>query len=227
MRAHAIAGAMLGAALTTAGCDDAPPAPQVRPGVVLELDGITVRDAELGDLLGYLARSGERLGRSFAAQTVLDRHVLPMRFAQRTFAVQRAALREQAEAMRRSVMASGGADPQLRAKGAILGGEASPGLLSRAGMELAQAAWCFVPENLGVVSPVIEVPRGFCLLSVADHRPGVERTGDLVDAYQVPFYTHDRKAFEAWWDEQKRTLAGKLGYVHPDYADALPAWLKP
>lgn len=213
-------------ALASLGCDEQAAGPAVRAGVVLEIDGIVVHEAELTDLVRYVQSSGDRLGRNFATQIVLDRHVLPLRCAQRAFAPARAELRAKAEAMHRSVMASGGADPQLRSKGAILGGEASPGLLSRAGMELAQAAWCFAPDSFGLVSPVLEVPRGFCLLSVADHRPGIERTGDLVDAYQVPFYTHDQRAFGAWWDEHKGTLAGKLTYVHPDYRDALPTWIQ-
>lgn len=207
------------------GCEEAP-APAPRPGVLLELDGIVIEESELQPLLGYVNGMGERVGKSFAAQIVLERHLLPTRVAQRAFAAERAVLRERAEAMRRSVMSSGGADPQLRAKGAIMGGESSGGLIARSGMELAQAAWCFEPDNLGIVSPVVEVPRGYCLLSVADHRPGIERSGDLVDAYQVPFYTHGKSEFDDWWADRKRELAGKLTYVHPDYVDALPPWLK-
>jgi len=197
-----------------------------RKGVVLVVDGIEVREADLEPLLTFVRNGGGRLGRNAAVQAVLDRHLLPVRFAQRAFASERAALRERAEAMRRSVMASGGADPQLRAKGAIMGGEETPGLVARNAMELAQAAWCFDLEHLGLVSPVLEVPRGFCLVSFCDHQPGLERAEDVVNAYQVPFYTHDRNQFEAWWTEQKRALSGKLTYVHPDYADALPPWLK-
>lgn len=208
------------------GCDQPKTAPPVRPGVVLELDGIEVREAELEPLLAFVRKSGDRPGRNLSVQIVLDRHVLPTWFARRAFAAERQRLQAQAEAMRRSVMASGGADPQLRAKGAILGGEESPGLIARNAMELAQAAWCFEPDNLGLVSPVVEVPRGFCLLSFADFRPGLERSGDLVNAYQVPFYTHDKRAFDTWWAEQKLALAGKLSYVHPDYVDALPNWLR-
>jgi hypothetical protein len=64
-------------------------------------------------------------------------------------------------------------------------------------------------------------------MSVSDHQPGIERSGDLVNAYQVPFYVHTRVEFETWWHEQKRRLRGKLTYVNPAYQDALPAWLKP
>ncbi|MEZ5964328.1 MAG: hypothetical protein R3F56_10825 [Planctomycetota bacterium] len=212
--------------LAGAGCDHSGRPPQARPGVILELDGVDVHESELEPLLTFVRESGDRPGLDLARQLVLDQHVLPLRFAQRAFASERAALRERAEAMRRSVMASGGADPQLRAKGAIAGGEASPGLIGRGGMELAQAAWCFDPDNFGLVSPVVEVPRGFCLLSFSDHRPGIERSGDLVDAYQVPFYTHDKGTFETWWKTQQLALAGKLTYVHPAYVDALPPWLK-
>ena len=212
-------------ALTACGCDQtATPAP--RSGVVLEIDGIEVRDAELKPLLDYIEASGERTGRNFAMQIVLERHVLPLRVAQRAFAAQRAELKVRADAFLRSVIDSGGADPQLRSKGQLLGGETSPGLLSRTGMDLAQAAYCFVADNLGVVSPVIELPRGYCVVSFSDHKPGVERSGDLVNAYQVPFYTHTRLQFEDWWAAQKKALADKLTYLHPDYADALPPWIK-
>jgi hypothetical protein len=210
-----------------AACDERTPAPALRPGVVLEVDGLVIEESELAPLLVYVRSSGDRLGRSFATKAVLDRHVLPLRVAQREFAAERAALRAKAEAMRRSVMDSGGADPQLRAKGALMGGEATDGLAARSAMELVQADWCFDADNLGVVSPVLEVPRGFCLMSVSDHQPGIERSGDLVNAYQVPFYVHTRVEFETWWHEQKRRLRGKLTYVNPDYQDALPAWLKP
>ncbi len=212
-------------AVWLAACDDPKPV-AARVGVVLEIDGIEIRETELGELLGYVQASGDRLGKSFAARVVLDSHVLPLRVAQRALAAQRAELRAKAEALRRSVMDSGGADPQLRAKGAILGGEASRGLLSRGGMDLLQAAWCFPPENLGLVSPVLELPRGFCVMSVSDHQPGIELSGDLVNAYQVPFYTHGRREFEAWWAEQQKLLHDKLTYVNPDYVDALPPWLK-
>ncbi len=216
---------LVGATVWLAACDDTKPAPP-RVGVVLEIDGIEIRETELDELLAYVQASGDRLGKSFAARVVLDSHVLPLRVAQRALAPQRAELRAKAEGLRRSVMDSGGADPQLRAKGAIMGGEASRGLVSRAGMDLLQAAWCFPPENLGLVSPVLELPRGFCVMSVSDQQPGIELSGDLVNAYQVPFYTHERREFEAWWAEQKQLLRDKLTYVNPDYVDALPPWIK-
>lgn len=212
-------------ALAGVRCDPGP-APAARAGVVLELDGIVVGESELEPLLTFVRAGGEHSGRSRSRQIVLDQHVLPLRFAQRAFAAERARQRELAAAMRRSVVSSGGADPQLRAKGALSGGEPSPGLIGRGNMDLALAAWCFDPDNFGIVSPVLEVPRGFCLVSFADHKPGIERSGDLVDAYQVPFYTHDKVTFQTWWHEQKLALAGKLTYVHPDYVDALPTWLQ-
>lgn len=211
-------------ALLLAACEPTPP-PGPDPEIVLVLDGIEVRRAELQPLVDYLGTTGERLGRAYRIEGALERHILPMKLAQRAFAAERAALRAKAEAMHRSVVASGNAYPQLRSKGEVIGGVPTPGYLARHQMELAQAMWCFAPENLGWCSPVLEVPQGFCMMAVQDYRPGETRTMDGVDAYLVPFFHHDRGGFDAWYKEQKKALAGRLQYVHPDYADGLPRWI--
>lgn len=213
-------GLMLGAAA----CDRAPP-PGPGPDVALILDGIEIRKDELTEYVHYLGTTGERLGEILRTSVALDRHVIPMHLARRAFPAERAAQRERAEAMKRSVVASGDAYPQLRSKGELLGGEATPGKLARHQMELAQAIWCFDEANLGWVSPVLEVPQGFCLLAVQDMVQGPTRTEDGVDAYLVPFYVLDRGKFDAWYLEQKKLLADRLDHVHPDYVDALPAWI--
>jgi hypothetical protein len=206
-------------------CDPQATSP-VRPGLVLDLDGLEVHEAELQPLLAYLDTTGERLGHSYKVQAILDRHSIPLKLAQRAFGVQRQPLAAQAETLRRAVLAAGGADPQLREKAAKIRGAEATGLTNRSVMDLAQAAWCFNPDNLGLVSPVIELPHGYCLLSFADHRPGLQRSQDEVDVFLVPFFTHDVKAFDRWYAEQQKSLVNSLRYCHPDYVDALPTWLR-
>ncbi len=212
------------AVLVLAGACDRPPAGPA-PDVVLILDGIEIRKAELTDYVRYLGTTGERLGDMLKTQTALERHLIPMKLARRAFPAERAAQRERAEAMQRSVEASGNAYPQLRSKGDLLGGEATPGKLARHQMELAQAMWCFDEANFGLASPVLEVPQGFCLIAVKDTVQGPTRTQDGVDAYLVPFYTLSRGKFDDWYLEQKKLLADRLTYVHPEYVDALPPWI--
>lgn len=219
-------GTALLAAVLMVGCD-APRHVGPGPDVVLVLDGIEIKKDELTDLVRYLGTTGERLGELYRIQGALDRHLIPVALMRRAFPAEREAQRERAEAMKRSVAASGDAYPQLRAKGELLHGEATPGNLARHQMELVQAMWCFDEANFGIVSPVLEVPQGFCLIAVQDFVQGPSRTQDGVDAYLVPFYVLDRGKFDAWYLEQKKLLAGRLDYVHPDYVDALPRWLEP
>lgn len=226
MRQAARLAAALVATILVGGCGEPRPAGP-GPDVVLVLDGIEIKKDALTDLVRYLGTTGERLGEMYRIQGALDRHLIPLELMRRAFPAERAVQRERAEAMKRSVAASGDAYPQLRSKGELLGGEATPGNLARHQMELVQAMWCFDEANFGLVSPVLEVPQGFCLVAVQDHVLGATRTQDGVDAYLVPFYVLDRGKFDAWYLEQKKLLANRLDYVHPDYVDALPRWLVP
>lgn len=202
------------------------PAAPVRPGVVLDIDGLEIHESDLAPMLAYLATTGERLGRNYQVQGVLDQYLIPLKLAQRAFAEQRKPLRERAEALRRAVKDAGDADPQLREKSAAIRGAEAPGLVNRSIMDLPQAAWCFDPNNLGLVSPVLELPHGFCVMSFRDYKPGLQRSQDESDVYLVPFFSHDVRGFARWYDEQKPALAKAVRYCHPDYRDALPHWLR-
>lgn len=228
MRAAWSALATLAVASAT-GCDQPPPE---RPGVVVEFDGHVIRDDDVAPYRTYLESIGERLGPAYVTAAVLEQHLVPLALARKAFASERAELERQARGFQESVMAAGGADPQLRAKGAIVGGQAAE--VGRGNLDLAQAAWCFTLDehgqlaHFGQSSPVIETPRGFCVLSFRDHVPGVTRAADRIDLFVVTFYTHaSYSAYKAWYQSEKLRLAGAATYVGEAYRDAIPAWLKP
>ncbi|MEM7202346.1 MAG: hypothetical protein AAF628_18895 [Planctomycetota bacterium] len=193
-----------------------------RGDVFLELDGMAFRRAELAPFLAYYDRVNRRVGRNTRIQVILDMHLIPRQLARRAFAEERRALQESCEALHRVV--GNGGYPELVAKGkAVPGAELQ--VVERSDLPLAVAAYAFRDEAIGVLSPVIETPQGFCLVSVREHHRGTLTTLDTAELFLVPFYTHDAAAFEAWLQQARAEVAGALDWVHPDEAEALPPWL--
>jgi hypothetical protein len=207
--------------LACASCNPDPPA--IPDDVVLVADGIEVRAADVEPLSDYLATTGENLGHRYRAFVALDRQVLPVALARRAFGAERERLRANAEAFRRVLGNEG--YPGLVSRGKLLSGFGDE-LVDRSAMDLPAAAWCFREENVGEVSPVLEVPQGFVVIATAEHVPGLTRAEDRVHAYMVPFFTHSSREFTEWLHEARKALVGRVSYVHKDWVDSLPAWLK-
>ena len=92
-------------------------------------------------------------------------------------------------------------------------------------LPLAIARHAFSEDKIGVVSPVIETPQGFCLISVYRVERGASRINDVVELFQAPFYTAEAEEFGAWLKARQAEVADRVTYVHPDYRDAMPPWL--
>ncbi len=211
--------------MLAAGCGDSDtPAGDAPPGVVLELDGIQVTEAEISEYVDYILSVDKRTGKREMVRAILDQHILPVRLAQRAFAEQRQALRAQCEALAHAV--GNGGYPALLRKGGPLVGNQDNLVLSRYELPLAIQRYAFDETRIGLLSPVIETPQGFSLVSVFNIERGMARPADRVEFFQVPFYVLGPTEFDAWLRQHQVEVAAKLTYVHPDYAEALPPWLQ-
>lgn len=210
---------------TLAACRDHPPepSPQVEADLALQVGEARVMRSEIEALLPYFDTVDRRIGRSTRIRNLLANHLLPRAAARVAFGEQRAEQRRRAEAL--AAVVGNGGYPALRAQGRHSGREYADA--TRESFPLQVAAWLFDPANLGRVSPVIETPQGFTLASAFDLVRGETPHQDRVEAFQATFYTHSPADFSTWWDLQRRQLAGAIRYLHPDYRDALPAWLTP
>jgi hypothetical protein len=50
---------------------------------------------------------------------------------------------------------------------------------------------------------------------------------DIVSSLRVGFVTHTAKQWYDYYEEQKRLLATKATFVHPDWVTAMPEWIQP
>ena len=192
-------------------------------GAVLVLDGMRITRADIAELEPYLRSVEPRAGRMLIASKALA-HLIPLALARRGLAARREILRERAEALRRVV--GNGGYPELVAKGRVAGGFRPRRPLTRNELPLPLARWAFDEANVGRVSPVLETAQGFSLIATREIVRGVTRAGDTADIFQVPFYTHPSKEFGAWLASARAAIADKVELVDPEYAPALPRWLK-
>jgi len=215
--------ATLATALFVACDDSAPRVPQRPAGLILEIDGLEVWQRDLEPLLRYVDSVDRRIGEKARVRAILGNHLIPLRLAQRAFAEQRSELRRRCAALHSAV--GNEAYPGLVAKGKAVVGDRGAIHAGRQDLPLPVAAYVFDPANLGMMSPVLEVPQGFCLIAASDVLAGATRASDAVDAFQVGFYTHDPVTFGAWLRQAEREVATRLTYVNPDYKDSLPPWI--
>lgn len=205
--------------------DPAPRDEPARPGAderLLEVDGMNVTFGELGPLVAYLDELYPEYSYRSKLRAALDRYWLPVLLARRAFPERRAELQRQASQL--AEVADNAYD--LEERGADLGGRRSPRPLARKEVELAVAAWLFDPSHIGGVSGPLEVPQGFKVVAAFDLERSTLAADDRVDTFQVPFFTHDMKAFMSWLGTERERVSGKVTYVHPDFTEVLPEWLK-
>lgn len=209
------------------GARDAVPAkdPTLRPAPtdrLLEVDGLVVSFGDLEPFVAYLDALYPRSSYKSKLRMVLDAHWLPVLLARRAFPERREELERQAGNL--ADVADNVHD--LQARGAVLGGRRSERPLARTDVELPVAAWLFDPARIGQVSGALEVPQGFKVVAAYDSIQSDLAVDDRVDAFQVPFFTHDMKTFVDWLDVEKERVANKVTHVHPEFTDVLPRWLK-
>jgi hypothetical protein len=211
------------AALILSGCtpDEEPVHPA---GLALEIDGLQITVDELKRYDDYFRALDPTMGRMYRTSELLDQFVLPMRLAQRAFPEERAKARVEAAALAKLV--GNGGYQELVRLGEVLGGYKPDKPFSRNQLPLALTRYAFDEENVFKASPPIEVPQGFCLIASYRLHQGVTTVEDLVDAYQVPFYTHTNSVFATWYETEKHRIRNRVTYVHPDYRGALPAWVE-
>ncbi len=187
--------------------------------VLLVVDGITIAWKDVRERVEALDELAPEFSRKKKIQKVLSDYTIPVLFARRDFAEQRNAQRELATTLRN---ASGNVDElQKNANGRPFRRER----ISRGNVDLPVADFLFTPENLGAVSPPIELPGGFVLAGCLDLTQTRVPMEDTCECVMVGFFTHDSQAEGQWELDLRTRLPQLVTYVHPDYRLAMPPWL--
>jgi hypothetical protein len=193
---------------------------------LLVVDGLEITLADVEPYVAFLDSYLPELGRKTKIQSVLEDHLIPLRYAQREFAEQRRQQRQRAQ----DLCAVAGNAAELEQHAAQIT-DKRRSELRRQGALLPVAMFAFDPQQaplrVGAVSPPLELPHGFFVVGVLDHHesPGM-KADDYVDVLQVGFLTHTRKDWMTLFEGVKPTLGGKVTFVHPDYVHAMPPWLR-
>jgi hypothetical protein len=195
------------------------PLPEAR---LLVVDGIEIRLADVEPYVAFLDSFLPEGGRKTKIQRVLEEHLIPLRLAQRAFAAERAALAERAKAL----VAVAGNVTELEQRSALLDTKRRSSM-TRMQAQLPVAMALFDPLRTGAVGPPIEVPQGWFVAAAfgLTESPGLVLE-DVVDALQVGFVTHTAGPWAEWLEAQKRAIADKVTFLHPDYHGVLPPWLR-
>lgn len=211
---------LLAAASAFAACDDAPATPKPAPDVMLIVDGIEIKVAEVERYAAVLAATAPELSRKTVHRHLLENYVLPLRLAQREFAARRAELRQQAAALAdvaTNVLELEQRSTQLFAKRKSI---------TRRQVEPPVAEFAFDREKMGSVSGVLEVPHGFIVAGCYDILESAVVNEDVADLLQVGFSTHTNAEWSDWLRQTFEKIADKVTYVHPDHRESLPTWMK-
>lgn len=207
-------------AVAPAGCGDSPAAPTPDPNVVLIVDGIEIRRAEVDRYAAVHSSTAPELGRRTIERHLLENYVLPLRFAQRDFAARRAELLQQARGL--AEVASNVLELEQRSE--LFFKQRKQ--VTRRQIEPPVAEFAFDREKLGSVSGVLEVPKGFIVAGCHDILESRIVTEDVADLLQVGFVTHDNREWAEWMRAMQDRIADKVTFVHPDLRDSLPTWMK-
>lgn len=209
------------------GCDRQPPAagPEATsrpaPGdTLLVVDGVTITFADVAEAVADYDRRYPEYNERIKIQKALTQDVLPLVFARREFAAERAHQLGLARTFRggcgnvEELANNVGDRPHRRAT--LVAGD----------FEQPVARFLFEPTNVGAVSEPLEVPQGFIVAGAFDLVQEREVIKDRCDALQVMFPTHSAAAFGEWLQALRTRLGPRVTYVHKDYRLAMPPWLK-
>lgn len=205
-----------GAGKGAAAPESATPPPGER---LLVVDGVTVTFGDLAQGLELFDRLDPNASRRGKIARILEEYVLPLEFARREFAAERAEQLEKAKAL----CAVAGNAVELQQAARLAGSEKA---VSARQVEIPIAAFLFDPALTGAVSPPIELPQGYVVAAALDLQQSLVVAHDRCVAFQVGFTTHDAQGYAAWLRDLRRRLADKATWVHPDYRLAMPQWLR-
>lgn len=191
-----------------------------RPDVLLTIDGLDIRFAEVEPHVKFLDSIGPEWATRVKFRRVLDEFTIPLRLAQRAFPTERTKLLERAKHLRS--VATNAIELEQQGAQQVMKRQEVP----RRGVEIPVAAFLFDPLTTGGVSDPIEVPRGWIVASTYEIKEAALVLDDLADAVQVGFLTHTPGDWVTWLEIEKRRLADKVTYVHPDFREHLPEWIK-
>ena len=208
----------LATSLAPIGCgDQAPPATDR----LVVVDGIEIRLAEVEPYVQFLDSFIPEGGRKTKIRRVLEEQVLPLRLAQRAFASKR---REQLDrALALCTVATNVAELEAQTK--VFEDKTSK-KVSRMQAKLPVAMFLFDELKVGSVSAPLEVPFGYIVAGCRGLETSAVALDDAADALQIGFATHPAAEWQSWIDAERKRVASLVTYVHPDYRDAMPAWLQ-
>jgi hypothetical protein len=188
---------------------------------LLVLDGITITFGDVQSGVDYFDTLQTEVSRRTKMQRVLEEFTLPLLFARREYASQRAQMLERAKAF----ASVAGNSFEVEERGKDRNGERRT--VTPRDVEIPIAQFLFDQSHIGARSEPIELPQGYVVVASFNIDQGGIATADRCDAVQVPFYTHTRAEYREWLRQLQDSLPKKLTYFHPDYRDALPPWLQP
>ncbi|MGE3175679.1 MAG: hypothetical protein AB7O97_23855 [Planctomycetota bacterium] len=195
----------------------APPAPT---DTLLVVDGVTVTFADLAPPIDYLERLAPEFSLGHRAQKVLSEYTLPLLFARREFAAERAAQLELARTVRAAC------DNAEELETLSEGRMRRRAVVSRGDVDMPVAEFLFDPIHAGGVSDPIEVPAGWVLAGAFDLTQNRVAVQDVCDALQVGFMTHHANEWRQWLQQLPVRLADKVTFVHPEFRSSMPPWMK-
>lgn len=216
-RAATLLAALLLVALP--GCSD--PEPTAEENRLLVIDGITITFDDLAPYVEFLHSYMPESGIKTRNLSALSEHVLPVAFARREFPEQRAEMLELARGLCDVAQNVNQLDEMTS-----LMEHRRRSNLTRITAKLPVAKFLFEPLNVGRVSPPLEMPHGWFVVAAYDLFESQLVMSDYVDALQVGFITHTSLEWRNWWDAQKPVIGERVTFVHPDYRDDLPKWMK-
>ncbi|MBL8732611.1 MAG: hypothetical protein JNN13_09615 [Planctomycetes bacterium] len=205
--------------LVAASCNRQP-LPTTDEARLLVIDGIEVRVADLAPYLEFFDSFLPEAGRKVKVQRVLDDHLLPLQLARRSFAEPRQKLL--AEARQLCEVATNFYELEQQTTNVVYRKRLNQ---TRLKPRLPVSMFLFDPLRTGAVSAPIEVPQGWIVASAFELHESPLKSDDYVDGLQVAYFTHSDQEWLDWYAAQKLLLADKVTFVHPDYREAMPAWM--
>jgi hypothetical protein len=190
---------------------------------LLVLDGMEFHYEELAPYVTFLDSFVPEGGRKTKMLRVLEEHVIPLRLAQRAFAKERTAMLQSALALR-----SVATNVEELERQSVQMKDKRRANLTRSHALMPVAMFVFDPLAIGAVSKPLELPHGWFVVGAFDLKesPG-QLLDDYVDALQVGFVTHTAGEWHDWYEAQKLVLADKASWIDPEFATAMPPWIRP
>lgn len=188
---------------------------------LIVIDGIEICFDELQPYSDFLDRFRPELGKKTKYIWAMREHILPLKVAQRAFAKERT---EQL-ALAQGLCSVATNIIELAERSSLIQQKRRSNL-TRSNSQLPVAMFLFDQTRVGSVSPPLEVPQGYFVVSSYNMSESPLVMADFVDALQVGFVTHTSKEWHDWWESQQQVIGDKVTFVHPDYRDDFPKWVK-